>query len=304
MSSGIEDKLEQIMCSLARIEKALNIVPDRETTINDYDSSIGEYEKFAKEDLNLAQNTIENQKSTILGFLNHSNGKINKDTIKDYLNSNDSSSWRTNQLKALRRYTRDFLKLGNWINEFDFSKTRAKLKEIPGDEQIREFFEYLPYQGQLAFLILYNSGLRIGEVLSLKVSNINFDTNMVNVSDVHEGDTKYSWISFITKQTSQIIQQYLSTANITDTNSKIFPVTKRTIQKMFQDTSEYVGIAITPHLMRTIFAEKCTKVGMQDKYINAFCGRVSQGILAKHYTDYSPARLREIYDKVEPHLTL
>jgi len=282
----------------------LKIVPDRDAAINDYDSSIGEYEKFAKEDLNLAQNTIENQKSAILGFLNHSNGKVNKDTVKDYLNSNDSSSWRTNQLKALRRYSRDFLKLGNWINEFDFSKTRVKLKEIPSDEQIREFFDNLPYQGQLAFLILYNSGLRIGEVLGLKVSDINFDTNMINVSDIHEGDTKYSWISFITKQTSQIIQQYLSTTNITDTNSKIFPVTKRTIQKMFQDASEYLGIAITPHLIRTIFAEKCTKAGIQDKHINAFCGRVSQGILAQHYTDYSPRKLREEYDKVEPYLIL
>jgi len=152
----------------------------------------------------LEQNTIKNQKSAILGFLNHSDGKINKDTVKEYLNSNDSSSWKTNQLKALRRYIRDFLKLGNWINEFDFSKTRTKLKEIPSDEQLLEFFERLPYQGQLAFLILYNSGLRIGEVLSIKVSSINFDTNMINVSDIHEGDTKYSWISFITKQTSQI----------------------------------------------------------------------------------------------------
>ncbi|MEM3506079.1 MAG: hypothetical protein QW589_01440 [Candidatus Bathyarchaeia archaeon] len=32
-------------------------------------------------------------------------------------------------------------------------------------------------------------------------------------------------------------------------------------------------------------------------YVDAFCGRVPRSILAKHYTDYSPERLKEIYDK-------
>ena len=196
------------------------------------------------------------------------------------------------------------MKLGRWIEDFEFSKTKAKIKEIPSHEQITEFFELLPYHAQVIFLILYSSGLRIGEVLDLRMSDINFNTNMLDTSQVHKGNTKSSWISFITKQTSEILQKYITHTNNTESNSKIFSVSKRSIQKVFKDTSGYVGIAITPHLMRTMFAEKCTKAGMQDKYINAFCGRVSQGILAKHYTDYSPARLREIYDKVEPHLTL
>jgi len=91
MSLGIDEKLEQIMGSLTRIEKALNIVPDREATINDYDSSIGEYEKFAIEELKLEQITINNHKSVIRNFLNHFKGKINKQTPKAYLESNDSS---------------------------------------------------------------------------------------------------------------------------------------------------------------------------------------------------------------------
>jgi intergrase/recombinase len=37
--------------------------------------------------------------------------------------------------------------------------------------------------------------------------------------------------------------------------------------------------------------------GVQDRYIDAFCGRTSKSILARHYTDYSPERLKRIYDK-------
>jgi intergrase/recombinase len=37
--------------------------------------------------------------------------------------------------------------------------------------------------------------------------------------------------------------------------------------------------------------------GVQDRYIDPFCGRTPKSILAKHYTDYSPERLKGIYDK-------
>jgi len=37
--------------------------------------------------------------------------------------------------------------------------------------------------------------------------------------------------------------------------------------------------------------------GVQDRYVDAFCGRLPKTILAKHYTDYSPSRLRRIYNR-------
>jgi intergrase/recombinase len=39
------------------------------------------------------------------------------------------------------------------------------------------------------------------------------------------------------------------------------------------------------------------ELGVPDRYIDAFCGRVPRSILARHYTDYSPERLKRIYDK-------
>jgi len=31
--------------------------------------------------------------------------------------------------------------------------------------------------------------------------------------------------------------------------------------------------------------------------VDAFCGRVPQSVLARHYTDFSPERLKDIYDQ-------
>lgn len=304
MSQSESEKLDEILLKMSWIEKALKIVPDKDTHIEDFDSSLKTYEKFAKEELKLEEITIENQKSAIRGFLNHSKGIANKETVKEYLNSEDSPSWKTNQLKALRRYCRDFLKLGRWIEEFEFIQARTKLKTIPDDQQFIEFYNLLPYQTQLVFLVLYTSGLRIGEVLSLKIGNIDFETNMINASNIHKGTTKASWISFITQEVLDTVSDYLGTLGDFEDDDNLFSISSRAVQQAFKDASDKLGISINPHLLRTVFTEKCAKAGIDKKYIDAFCGRIPEGILAKHYTVYSPEALREQYDKVEPYLIL
>jgi hypothetical protein len=37
------------------------------------------------------------------------------------------------------------------------------------------------------------------------------------------------------------------------------------------------------------------ELGVADRYVNAFCGRVPRSVLARHYTDFNPERLKRIY---------
>lgn len=71
--------LNEINEKLSRIEKKLNIVPDLETTITNYDNSIESFQDFAKTNLKLESITIKNYSQIILKFLNHSNGIINQE---------------------------------------------------------------------------------------------------------------------------------------------------------------------------------------------------------------------------------
>ena len=300
--------LKKISSDIELIKKALKIIPDRESIISDFQPSIHSYEEFAKEELKLESITINNQKSSILGYLNHSKGIINKQTVKSYLDSNESQSWKTNQIKALRKYIRNFLKLGNWMEEFKFSKTKIKAKKIalPNNEHLAEFCSVLPYQVQIIFFVLFNSGLRIGEVLSLKWSDLNLETRMIDASNIHKGETKFSWISFFTEQTLELLENYLlnDESEYVDENSKLFSVSARSVQQAFKNASDLIGISLNPHLLRTVFAERCREAKIKTEYIDAFCGRTPKGMLAQHYTEYSPEALRKQYDMIEPHLTL
>ena len=319
MSGQLEEKLDQILEDLDKlkndndlIKKALKIVPDKEIMITNFKESVRTYEEFAIDELSLEQVTINNHKSAVLGFLNHSKGEINENTIKSYLDSNKSSSWRSNQLKALRKYIRDFLKLGRWIEEFKLPKEKVKAKKtvLPTNDQLADFCCYFQSsQLQIIFLLLLNSGTRIGEILSLKYSDIDFDQNMIDASNMHKGETKFSWFSFFTKQTAEILDSYIYSNEFqfeegSEDNTKLFTISSRTVQKSFKDISEFMDVSLHPHLMRTIFAERCREAGIKEEYIDAFCGRTPQSTLQKHYTDYSPEALRKQYDKVESFLTL
>jgi len=304
--SQIDQKLDKIIEDLKLIKNYWKIVEDKETIIKDIDAKIAEYERFALNELKISQGTINNQKSIIRAFHSHSGGVVNRATVEAYLNSDESEAWKSNQLKALRRYIRDFLKLGNWINEFKFSKKKTKIKkeDIPTNEHLAYFCSLLPYPIQLIFLVLLDSGLRVGEVLKLKISNLDFETNMIDASDIHKGDTKSSWISYFTSQTAMYLDSYISKKFENVDDSILFDISYNSVQEAFQNTSYQTDIFIKPHLLRTVFSEKCTEAEIEGKYIDAFCGRIPKKVLESNYTVYSPQSLRIQYDKVEELLTL
>ncbi|KXA92994.1 hypothetical protein AKJ64_01635 [candidate division MSBL1 archaeon SCGC-AAA259E17] len=45
------------------------------------------------------------------------------------------------------------------------------------------------------------------------------------------------------------------------------------------------------------FASEKRNLGVSGEHIDAFCGRIPRSVRAKHYTDYSPERLKEVYEK-------
>jgi len=83
-----------------------------------------------------------------------------------------------------------------------------------------------------------------------------------------------------------------------DNTPRVFVVAKwKTFAKHWRIAQKKTGLAITPKDLRDWFCVEMTDLGVPDRYIDAFCGRVPKSILGRHYTDYSPQRLKRIYDK-------
>jgi hypothetical protein len=131
---------------------------------------------------------------------------------------------------------------------------------------------------------------------------------LIDASQIHQGKTKHSWFSCITQQTCALLDKFVEKnfdyANGDDMESLLFSTPTRTVQQAFKDASSQLGVEIHPHLLITVFADRCTKAGIKDKYIDAFCGRILKEILTKHYTSYSEDAMVEVYANVESFLTL
>jgi len=57
------------------------------------------------------------------------------------------------------------------------------------------------------FLIFASSGLRLSEVLRLKVSDVKLNEMMIIVN--HSSRTKKGWVSFFNEEAEAVLRQYL-----------------------------------------------------------------------------------------------
>ena len=145
------------------------------------------------------------------------------------------------------------------------------------------------------YLLFATSGLRRSELLSLLVENVDMEKNLVTPR-IHSGSTKKSWCTFFNDECKDVLLEYLELKN--HNRPKLFPWNSRKYGNVFwREARKITGLKITPQTLRDWFCVTMGELGVQDRYIDAFCGRVPKSVLARHYTDYSPERLKRIYDK-------
>jgi len=78
-------------------------------------------------------------------------------------------------------------------------------------------------------------------------------------------------------------------------NSKLFEGVSH-VNQIFKETSEKTGVKVSPQVLREWFCQTMGELGVPDRFVDAWCGRVPKSMLGKRYTDYNPQRLKQIYD--------
>ncbi len=249
------------------------------------------FEKFLIVQKNLSDTTVKHHVQN-LGIFLKSVGKKNKyiepTDIQDFLLEikKTKNSWTyKNYLSMLRILFRDYLKHPELIEGFKFPRHLIKPNILPSNSQLKIFFDSLPsLKYQLIFLMLTSSGLRVSELLSADVDK----RNRMLIPKPHNGQTKQAWISFYNIETEALLRDY---------KGELFGTSRNTLAHVFKDTANKTSIDISAQTLRSVFAREMSKAGVADRYIDAFCGRTPQSVLARHYSDFSPEVLKEIYDK-------
>ena len=258
--------------------------------------------RFCMVDLRRAEGTTKNnvyELNRFLKWFGKDPREATTEDIRSYLARflQHAPGTYSNVLKALKVFYRDYLQRPNLVKSFKFPQRQFTLKTVPKKADLREFYTALDSdRARCLFLLLASSGRRIREVLDLTVKDIDFEQRVLRPNNGYSNRTKRTWFSFYNAEAERALRTYLENSGLA---GKLFTVVKRIAQRWFYKAQRKSEIRIRPKDLRDWFCCEMGELGVPDRYIDAFCGRVPKSVLARHYTDYNPERLKRIYDKAD-----
>jgi len=190
---------------------------------------------------------------------------------------------------------------------------------MPNFLSVDEMFELLNTQDDnslpglrsLAMLeLFYSSGLRLGELAGLNITDVDFNQALVKV----RGKGRKERIVPIGGQARLALQEYLAKTGDTRKkgdadffNSPLFlnargtRISVRSIARIVDEATKKSGIGrkISPHALRHTFATHLLNAGADLRSIQELLGHESLSTTQK-YTAVNISRMMEIYDKAHP----
>ncbi len=280
------------------------------------DMYIREFENFLMVELNYSLNTIDSYILDIKQFLDIL-GKNIKDIRDDdlnvylkFLNDNFKINTRSRKLSSLKTFYK-FLK-----EEYDILNIFEKIKNPKKEKKIPKYFS----QKELAVLLdsiepisdidkrdramlelLYASGMRISELLSLKVFDLKLDEKFVSV--IGKGNKQR--IIPINKSSINAVSDYIKVRiNFMDKDTNILFLNKRGTQmsrqgftKILKNRALLVGITdISAHKLRHSIATHLLNNGADLRMIQQFLGHQSI-TTTEIYTHVNQNKISSEYEK-------
>jgi len=191
----------------------------------------------------------------------------------------------------------------------------------PTTEELRKILNLMDIKGKALFLVLASSGMRIGEVLKLKVEDFELDKDpaRVNITGAYT-KTGNSRVAFISSEAKEAVEQwlrirgdYLKQASGRSwkyskptEDPRMFPFDIPTAYASWTNALEKAGLVqkdtqtdrlvLHPHTLRKFFRSKLAQVIPVD-IVEALMGH--EGYLTQVYRRYSLEDLADFYKKGE-----
>ncbi len=258
---------------------------------------IDDFRDFCVIEKRLAPDSARHYSSSVIRLLAYSKKRHSDICIKDirqYLSLYKNNWSYANQLKGLKIFFKGYLK-NPIMDDFEFPKRQFNFNHyMPSKKDICTFFDALEKtEDKALFLFFASSGLRRNEVLDLKINDVDLEREVCYPN--HQSPTKNAHYGFFNKETTPYLRKWISEKGLR--SFRIFPLSSTRRYMPFKEARIETGLEITPKVLRFWFANEMARLGVPDRFIDAFQGRIPRSVLARHYTDYSLDSLKTMYDK-------
>ena len=210
-----------------------------------------------------------------------------------------------NKLSALKSFY-NYLMEENLVEKdptknIDFPKIEDSLPIYLDKRQLAQFMELTidNQRDRVIIEMLYATGVRISELLDIKVSDIKWDTRQIWI---RKGKGNKERFVLFTPECAERLKVYLEHNKIGSeylfTNKSGKPFTTTYIELIFRKYSKELGFRITPHIMRHTFAAHLSEKGMPISYIQDLMGHENINT-TRIYTRLSDKARKNQYDSLQ-----
>lgn len=280
-----------------------------------------------KYEYNYSDLTINGYDYEITKFLDYLNDnhldykKINIDMIRNYLKYLDSLKYKKNSisknLSSLRSYykflTEEKVVLNNPFKNISNPKKDKKLPDFLNYEEINKLFDSadtktpLGLRNRCILELLYDTGIRVSELVNLKINDIEFDKKIINIL----GKGKKERIVYYGDYLQEVLEKYINDSRKYLLNNKLSEylilnnngskITTRGVEYIIDKMVNEAAIKhkISPHVLRHTFATHMLNGGADIKSIQQLLGHESLSTTGI-YTHITNDVLRQEYLKNHP----
>ncbi len=234
-----------------------------------------------------------------LGKANKNPAELNEDDAKAYLAELfDTKSKNTIMLAAasLKFFYVEILK--KEFRQIKMPKKDIKLPEVLTKEEVKSLINSTDnIKSRLIVSMLYSAGLRVSELVNLKVENLNFTDR---TGWVRKGKGAKDRLIMISENLAKEMSEYLKGRENKYLFSKDKPLTTRNIQKIIQKTKQRAGInkKVTPHTLRHSFATHLLENGTDIRVIQQMLGHSSLNT-TQVYTHISSEMIKKVQNPLD-----
>jgi len=185
------------------------------------------------------------------------------------------------------------------------SSEALTLDKVPTRAELGRIVQYMNLENKIATLFLASSGLRIGELLRLRISDLEMDHTPVVVHVMPQTKTGRGRTTFVTDEVKQLILEFLKN----HTNERLFTNTKRGYQMAFTEACDKTELGAKDgrtnrrlyhiHSLRKFFESVPWTV---EAHCQAMTGHQSR--ISKDYKRFPIEELAKTYLLAETYLTV
>jgi len=225
--------------------------------------------------------------------------KIDEEKIKQFLLNKQSKNYSSQTvnlyLNAIKFFYREALKIPQKIN-LKFAKRTQKLPIVLSRQEIKNIIDSIKNsKHKLMISLAYGAGLRISEVVGLKVEDVNLEELTIHIKNAKG---KKDRITIFPDKIKSDLQDLIIDKNSDDylfASERGGKLTERTAQKVFESAFQRVNIKknATFHSLRHSFATHLLENGVDVRYVQELLGH--QNIRTTQiYTHVTNPKLKNI----------